>query len=163
MQPINSILIATGTGSGLLKSYSQVTQIGSTGTTTDGGLQKFNSNYSGNALVGSTLADPNFPIRTNGQVKRVRVKFKQACSGGRTLNVYISDEEGNNSLVLSAIGTITAGKLIYEREYKSDGTPLPVFDSLKVLLDWESGSAATDAPIVEEVEVEYENKNIALT
>lgn len=159
---LNKIAEATGTAGGLLKTVSALSQYSSSGTTTSGGLESLNTNYNDNSILATSLAEPNFPIRFNGQVKRVRVAFKANTTPGRGIDVILVDEAGNESTILSNLQTITAGKLIYERELTSAGAPLPVFSGLKAVLDWGTGINATDAPVVEYIEVEYENKNIVV-
>lgn len=158
---LNKIAQASGTTCGLLKTVSTLAQYSSSGITTSGGMESLNNGYRQGAVMTSSLVNVDFPIRQTGQAKRIRIKFKEAVTGGLTFSLFITDEEGNQVTIIDAITTITAGKTIYEREYTSAGAVLPAFDMIKITFYW-AETPTTYAPIVESVELEYENKNIVV-
>jgi len=64
---------------------------------------------------------------------------------------------------MSSVSTVAAGNLAQRFQYDINGGVLPRFQEVGVILQWQAGLAATDAPIVRSVEVEIETTNIVPT
>lgn len=156
----------SGTTSGLLKTFTSTLQLASTGATTDGGLQRFNTEYASSSIAASVYAEPYFPTRQQGRVKSVKIRFGKTSSAGRNLTLTLYDRATSSSTVISTgtnLSAITAANMVKEYELNSSGNPFPTFEALRLILEWEGGSAATDAPVVAIVEIEYENVAIVNT
>ena len=157
--------IASGSGStaGALATVATTLQLMSTGTTTSGGLQRLNSNYASSSIAATSMAEPQFNTKMKGQVERVRVFFAKTSSGGRNFTLVLLDRLGTSSTIISSadsLTSITASNYIQEFENNTSGNPLFTFDGLKAVLEWESGSAATDAPIVTKIEIDYKEVDL---
>lgn len=150
----------SGTTSGLLKTFNSTYQFISSGTTTSGGLQYLGDNYYDQTSFSTGLAEPIFPMGYKGKVKLVKVRFAKASTGGRNILIQLKDRYTGSSDVIDNAENYTevsgqSGAVI-TRQVTPTGTPFIAFDALKLVVAWSSGSAATDAPILDSVEVFYE-------
>lgn len=153
-----------GTSSGILKTLSTSFQVMSAGTTTSGGLEYINfgaTKYTSSAWVVSGLAFPDFGTRQKGQVERVTIRFQKAATGGRSLTLSVLDGFANSTTIVSALTAVTSPDATLFYEFASNGGYLPQFNAIKCLAEWESGSAATDAPIIQSVTIEYKIVDIS--
>lgn len=159
------------TSSGMLKSFASDFTVMSSGTTTLGGAESFNSNYgTGSGVVAEITTDlvvPEFPIGHIGKVERVRVFFATTASGGRAIDIRLRDRlnasmevQGSSISVGSDLTTITSATLVKEYQFDASGNSFTQFDALKLDIRWATGLGATDAPIVDRVEVDYIPINI---
>lgn len=151
----NQVTEGTGTTSGFIKTIATGLQIASTGTTTSGGMQSLNSNYYDVSFVATVLAKPNWPIGKQGKIKSIITRFGTINSAGRTLTASLVDRLGTSSEFLSAVSAITSSTYINKNEDIQRK-----FDDLKLVLQWAAGSGATAAPIIDNVEVEFETINL---
>jgi len=156
---INQIASGDGSTSGALTTLASNKMLISSGTTTSGGLNIFNGNYTTGSLQ-TVFAEPIFGMRQKGKVKRVRVEFAKSASGGRSAAVSLLNREAVSSEIIAATTTITAGSEVIEREYDTSNAPLLEFSGLQAQITWGSGSAATDAPIIRRIIVEFNTINI---
>lgn len=157
---LNQVAEGTGTTSGMLATLNR-TQFISSGTTTSGGLQTLSTNYFAQTLVYSGLARPDFPSGYKGQVTRVKVKFGKTSTGGLNVLLTLRDRISDIATIISSgdnLRTITSTNLVTEYFSTSTGTPLnsSTFDTLRAVVQWESGSGVTDAPIIDSIEVYYQ-------
>lgn len=156
---------ASGTTSGMLRTVAGASgyQLISCGTTTSGGLKYSTNNYTSNASVSTNRGIFNFPSGMVGRIKEVTIRFAKSATGGRSLNAYLVTDNATTTQFMSSVSTVTAGNLAQRFQYDINGGVLPRFQEVGVILQWQAGLAATDAPIVRSVEVEIETTNIVPT
>lgn len=130
----------------------------SRGTTSDGGLEYFNSNYREVGLFQGQVVSPSFPALQKGKLNKITIKFAATATGGRTIAVNAT-LDGNSVVLVSATSEISKARTI-QIQTRSDGSPLGTFSSLQCAFNWGSGSAATDCPVVEWIRFEFEYTNI---
>ena len=161
--PVATQQMFTGSGNtvGLLKNLAPATFISSTGTTTSGGLQVFNTNYSATAQWKGLTAMPTFPAMKVGRIKEVKTTFGNIASGGRALTLsFKTDTEQTTTTIFSGVSSILSTGLTRSDRLDSSGNPLPKFQSINPVLQWSTGSGATDAPSIKEIEVIFELRNV---
>lgn len=153
-----------GTTSGMLRYFTTTQQWASTGTTTSGGLQLMTTNYYSQTSFSTGLAEPTFGMNKKGVVKQVKVRFGATASGGRDVTISLSDKGVASSTVINSQSTVTgqAGLVVCKIKDTSDANFID-FDALKAIVSWGAGSAATDAPVISSIEVEYEEKDVSIT
>lgn len=146
-----------GTSSGLLKSFISGTLYMSSGTTNVGGLQIFSGNFGAQSFWQGLTATPDFPAGKMGRVKEVKVTFANIASAGRSLALQLkSNFEQTTTTVFTGVDTVTSANMIRSYRFNSSGAPLPKFESLKPNLIWSTGSGATSAPGIKQIEVIFE-------
>jgi hypothetical protein len=156
---IQEIARGTGTTQGLLKTIASGKQLLSTGTTTSGGLQVLNGGYDTSALK-TSFATPFYKVGSEGKLTKVRVEFKDSVTGGRSLRLQLLDRCGNTvAEPISDLRTVEDKKTIKEYTLNSSGTQFSTFDALQLLLEWQTGSGSTEAPIIKRVIAYYEETN----
>ncbi len=156
---LNKVTSGTGTSAGALCSLSTTLQVVSTGTGTSGGLQKLQNNFT-TGSVAPALASPVFSEGHRGVMKSATVTFGKASSGGRALTVSLVGNNLTNTTIVAALETVDSTNIRKKYEFQSDGALPPQFDSVHPVASWGSGSGATDAPIVQSIELEYQNVNL---
>jgi hypothetical protein len=151
--------IATGSGttSGFIKSLVSGSLYMSSGIGTSGGLQIL-SNF-GTGDMNTKTAFPEFGAGQRGKITCVQVTSTGSSSGGRSLKISLVPE----TLVASEVATITsvtaATKTVFKYEIEDFTDRLEEFTSLRLFVQWLSGSGATDAIPIKMVEVFYEPIN----
>lgn len=151
---LNQIAEGIGTSSGFIKTLTLSSQIASSGTTTSGGMQTLNSNYYFQSSFSTSLAMPSWPAGKRGKIKSIVTNFAKINAAGRTLSLQLKDNEKLLSTFLTNKSAVTADDLITRNEDVHEK-----FNSLKLVGIWDSGTAATAAPIIDSVEVEFELTN----
>lgn len=134
----------------------------STGTTNQGGLQTISSNYFSTPLIYSGLARPLFTQDKVGRPTRVRVRFGKTSTGGRNIIVKLRDRLNDLNTIISssnALKVITSANMTQDFFIDADGIEFLPFETLRALVVWEAGDGATDAPIVDSIEVDFETIN----
>lgn len=155
---LNQITEGLGTSTGLLSTFSR-TQFISSGATTSGGLQTISSNYFANSIIYTGLAHPDFPMGFVGRITKVKIKYGKTSNGGRNILVTLRDRIQDVSVIIQSsdnLRTITSDNLVKEYTKQADTSALGKFDTLRALVQWETGDGATDAPLIETIEVFYE-------
>ncbi len=155
---LNQIMEGLGTSSGFLKTLTTATvlQIASTGTTTSGGMQNLKTNYYEQSLVATALAKPNWPVGKKGRITTIITKYAKTSSAGLLLTGQLLNRLGTIlSEFVTDVSAITADTYISKNEDVN-----AVFDDMKLVLSWSGGTAVTDAPIIDSVEVEFEYVNL---
>lgn len=153
---LNRLTEGSGAVAGMLKAFAGNVQLLSSGSTTTGGLQKINSDYYHQSGLATAFAEPNFPVDMFGRVTRMMVRFAKTASGGRNIKFTLYNRAGGSAGMeddSTNLTTITSANII--KKYY----PILNFEALKLAIIWGSGSAATDAPGVSSVEVDYETIN----
>ena len=166
--PIGMNILGEGTGTsrGLLKTISGTTTILSSGTTTSGGLQNVSSNYYFQSIVATALAQPNFDVRKIGHIEYVKIKFKGTATGGRNVLVQLYDSTQSLGEVIGSaenLKEITSSNVTLLRDKTITGATYTDFDELRAVVSWGSGIAATDAPIVDTIEVFFSTKTLNIS
>jgi len=161
-QVLNAIGEGIGTTTGIYATLSNTNFI-STGATTSGGLQTLSTDFYHQTLVYGQLARPVFPEKMQGKVVSVTIKWGKPSSGGRNINVFFRDRIADMGIIIASsnnLRTIAAANLVtkYDEDYL--GEPIGTFDAIRPAIQWEAGSGATDAPIIDSIEVDYEVINI---
>jgi len=128
----------------------------STGASTSGGLQRFQSNYALAANFVTSVAEPEFPEGKVGKVKSVTVYHGKTSSGGNSLTLSLQDTINGTSQIVDTITTVTASTMVKKYTVKTNSGEMPRFDCLRLVGQWASGVASTDAPIIRRVVVEFE-------
>lgn len=156
--------IASGSGTAarlLLHNYTSNKIVLSSGTTTSGGLQRLvTSQYSATAAMTTALADPQFPYGQVGKAVGVTVWFATTASGGRALTLYLQDTINGTTQVIDSLTSVTASNMVAKYQSTISGGELMRFDTIRAIATWAAGSAATSAPVIRRIEVEYEPINV---
>jgi len=161
---MNKVAAGDGTFSGMCKIFSTTSgPIMCSGTITNGGLQKFKSNYAASSQLATAIAEPIFPEGKKGRVKTITVHFGKVSSVGRSLNAWVSGNDTSASQFISNLIEVEAGSLVKKYKATTSGGTLPKFQDLRVIFQWQAGTAAVDAPVIQKVEIEYETINIEST
>lgn len=161
---LNYLGKGSGTSAGVLKTVGGLSgfQLISTGSTTTGGMQYMNrSEYDASADFSTQEAVPTFAKGEKGNVQSVKVAFAKTASGGRDFSLFLKDQSGNIKQLLNSVTTIDSTNII--REYYEDinGNDIDfLFQSLSIVGIWAGGIAASDAPGVKYVEIDFETINI---
>lgn len=156
---LNIVAAGSGTTSGTLRTISLGLQLISSGTTTSGGLQTIISNFTTGSFA-SGLATPQFPNGKQGRVTSVDVEFAKTSSGGREFTLSLIGNSTATVGIISGVSTIDSTNQSKRYTLSSGGVILSTFVDLKVIGQWATGSAATDAPILKKVTVNYDEVNI---
>ena len=152
---LNRVAAGTGTNSGALLILNTTTQLASTGITTSGGLQKISSSYTTGSFA-AALAQPSFAEGLTGRMKSVTVTFAKTSSGGRDITVNFIGNDLTTTAVLANVSTVDSTNIKKKYEFDTSGNSLPKFDDVKPVVVWGSGSASSDAPILQTIELVYE-------
>lgn len=132
-----------------------------TGTTTSGGLQLLtgSTTYYFQSSWTSIMAEP-VHLKGRSRIQRIRIKFAKASTGGREINLTIQTDRGATiTQILSGIKTIASTELTKDYIFSYDGSVLPTFESIGIVISYGAGSGSTDAPLVSSVEIDYEPIN----
>lgn len=159
----NTLAAGGGTSNGVIRTIGGSTgfQLLSTGTTTSGGLEYMKAaTFAANATVTGSPALPVFSKGMTGKVRYVRVEFAKTSSDGRALNLFLTYDNSASSTILSGLEDVTATNLTYEYYNDSSGAPLPVFNEIRPIFQWQGGTDESDAPVVKRVVVRFEEVNI---
>jgi hypothetical protein len=159
---LNKSSAGSGTDSGAIRTLSTTMQVISTGTSTSGGLQKITTSFS-TGSVATALASPVWSEEKEGKVKSVKVEYAATASGGRSIDVILWGNNLAATTILSTVSTVTSSNIVTKVIDDSSGNELPKFEDLGLILQWQSGSGAGDAPRVKRVTVEFEEVNITGT
>jgi hypothetical protein len=149
---------------GVMFATSTSTYIASAGTTS-GELQSFSANYEDSANFFTGLKNIPFPSGKMGRVREVRVVYKDEVTSGRQFTLSLnSDSSGTTTEQRGTLTTIVSAEtslvgLKKRYGWRSDGTPLPMFEnSLGLRMNWANGSAS-EAHVIHSVEVFIEIVN----
>jgi hypothetical protein len=156
---ILNYLYGNGVGtSGMLRFFTSLFNIhSSSGTTTDGGLQYFVSNYAPAGSLQPQVAVPPFNTLQRGRLKSVTICFATAVSGGRSFRLNTALDR-DAQITLADLTTVTNTRKIVIKN-RDDGSPLGDFSTLQPQLVWQDGLGATACPVVEYIRYDYENIN----
>lgn len=141
----------------------------SSGASSSGGLQRFSSNFGPEQTDGAfwqgLLAAPFFPRGQVGKVKGVRMMYRNAASGGRTLTVtLVTDFRGDTTnTVVNALSSVTGATLTRDHPFDTSDAQLPYFTSIAPNLSWSVGSGSADAPTPYRIEVFFEPVKMPVT
>ncbi len=162
---LNMIGSLLGTGAeGVMYATSYDTYIASGGGSS-AELQSFTANYQDSANFFTGLKNINFPSGKMGRVREVRVIYKDEVTAGRQFTLSLNtdssgattDTRGTLSTIVSADTSLSGLKKRYN--WRSDGTPLPMFEnSIGLWMNWANGTAS-EAHVVHSVEVFIEMVN----
>lgn len=159
---LNKVAEGLGSSSGAIRQIATSVQLISTGTTTSGGLQTISSRF-GTGFVKTQLVSPSWPKGQLGKVTSVKVEFAKTSSGGRAIDVILTGNNVASTTVVGSLEEVDAGNFIQEYYYDSNGSKLPYFTDIALILQWQNGSGNTDAPIVKRVEISFETVNDTVT
>lgn len=151
-------LVTVGSTGGMFKFFSASSIYHSSfGITTDG-LQQFGTNYNDVGILQAQVISPDFPVKQQGSLTEITIKFKDTVSGGRSfrLNTKI---EGSTPVMIGDLTTVSSTRLV-QIQTRSDDTPLGVFSSLQPQLIWGSGLGATSCPVVEYIKYDFSLVNV---
>jgi hypothetical protein len=160
---LNSISVLDGTTrEGMLKFFNSSSFYGSSGTVANGGLEKLlGSFYPGNFYT--PYITPPFGRFLRGRIKEVKVHWAEVTSGGHSIALKINTAKGNTpTTIVTGLSTITAETLITRYDRDSSGAPLPIFDSLQLEGTYTNVAVGNVPPVLESVEIYYENVNIGI-
>lgn len=159
---LNKVAAGLGTTSGAIITLTTTMQVASSGTTTSGGLQKFNNQYS-TGQVSAALAEPEFTEGHKGQMRSLTIVFGKTSTGGREASVFLCGNDLATTTILSAVSTVDSTNIIKKYEFTSAGATPPLFTNVKPIITWGSGSGATDAPIIDKIILDYDEVNLEAT
>jgi hypothetical protein len=153
---LNKIARCGGDSSGLLVTFNGNQFIASSGTATTGGLQTWN-NYNLGSFT-TSFAEPIFEHGKIGRITDMTIRFAKASTGGRSLLLQLKDRNNTakdiiaTSEVFTVVATDTIVKAVKGLDFR--------FDAIKLYGVWDTGSGASDAPIISTVEAIFESINI---
>lgn len=158
---LHKIAATTGTTSGALATITSGVQFLASNTGSNYYLQYFNGNYA-TANFQSNIVDLPFLNRKKAKIKRMKVEFRGAATGGRSVQVAFYNETGTllAEMFSSAQKTITENNLFLEREYQATNATAGRFDSMYMLITWGTGDGTTTSPVIKRILVEYDLVNI---
>jgi hypothetical protein len=148
------------TGGGFCSNLMQNKLYVCSGTGANGGLEIFGGSgfgpLSSNAsYFRGVVAQPSFPSQMMGKIKSVKVHFRKLSTAGRTLKLELYfNGTTTYSTVFTGVGTLTS--TVKENIFDSNNIEYPYFHGVFPVLTWDSGTSATDAPIVNKIEIFYE-------
>ena len=137
--------------------------IASSGISTSGGLQRFQSGFTNSSLLLSEAANPQVDPGQMGLIKSVTVYFGATVTGGRTVTVSTVTDGTTVTTVLNAVSTINAGNLVSRYIFDTSGNELVRFSEVRVSVSYATGAGSTEAPAVRWIDVEYEPVTILST
>jgi len=155
----NYISEAGGESTGMLRELSSGSLFVSSGTTTSGGLQKFaGTGYASNSQFTTPNVNLSFPENSQARAKTIKIYWGNV-STTHTVTVNLLTDRGNTTTtIVSALGSNVSTLTKYEEA--SNGDPLPRFDSIALNVSWDTTSSTNAPPIIQAVEVLFENANV---
>lgn len=163
---LNKLNVSGGTSLGLLRTIGGLNgfQLISSGTTTAGGAEYFKVNtYGTSGLMQTSAATPYLAPTQIGQIKRIGVKFAKTSSVGRDLAAFLIKENATSIQFISGLQDVTSTTMTTFYDRTVSGDFFGRFQELSLALQWGAGADETDAPIVRQVDVEYEIKDLIPT
>lgn len=137
-------------------------QMISTGTTTNGGLQYLKSGtFTATASFSTEEGIPEGDVGKRFKATSAKVSFANTASGGRAFSLYLKDQSGTLTQVISNVTTVDSSNII--KEYYQDQSGVKInapFEAMSIIGSISTGSGSTDCPILKEVEITYEPLNI---
>lgn len=152
---LQSVANLSGATRGMVGSYFTNQVVVSSGSN----LQRYSSGF-GQGQMNTQYAAPPTGPREKRKVAYVRVYFRTAASGGRTLQINLKTDSGNASKTVFDSGTVAAGALVRDFLHDTSGAPLPEFSNLGLQLVYGAGDGSGDAPAVERIEVFLQPRKI---
>lgn len=165
---LHNLSHGTGNSSGLCATFFDANQVlsVSSGTTSSGGMEVFDTNFQENSAFLSSLAEPYFPTFLKGRVKNVKIEFSNVISDPAAtteLNLKLYDRNGTALATILSTFTdaISSSPRIIQRQHDTSNAPLPSFDGLGLYVQWtKANGIATQSFGIARVELEYEHVNI---
>ncbi len=158
----NWITEGAGTNSGhvgLLKAFADGSVYVSSGTTTSGGLQKFSqTGYATNSSFLTALYQPRYPKFSRGRIEMVKIYWGGTSSTHQFSFTLFTDAGATTTTVLSNLASVTS--LVTEYFEDTSAAPLPSFKDIGINGSWTTTSSESAPPIIEAVEVYYEDINV---
>lgn len=162
-QVVNKIGAGSGTTSkGYCKSLNGTDLYISTGAGASCEYLTHGANYYASSQWRGLIAEPIFQNGMQGQIEYIEIAFFGSASGGRTLTLQLDFDYGKStSTILDAISTVTAGQQIIYKVKDSSGAYFPtVFEAIKPIVSWATGSGSSSAPIISYIKIYWKNKKI---
>ena len=156
----NYIGIGAGNSLGMLRNFGGSIFYLSSGTTTTGGLQKFQSGYELNARFVTSVVAPQFPPGYRARIKEIKVQYGQIASGGRYLDLAINiNKATDNYPILSSKTSVTQATLI-QRIYRETNLNVSLgaypFSTISIYGTYSTGASSTAVPpMVESIDIYY--------
>lgn len=167
---LHKFAAGAGTTNGLCFHASNNNFLVSSGTTTSGGAQYFNTGYDLNAYLQTVSVRPRFVGKQYGKIKFVKTKFGTITSAGRGLDLKLNTDSNQTvTTVFSDIRTIikntstpaTNESIMTRIDSKdSSNNDFPEFADISLILDWSSGSGSTQSPVVDYVELHMDTRMV---
>lgn len=153
--------VTNGVSAGVLKSFTSRDLYISAGAGAGLGMEYLRTgSYYDQASFNTVLAQPDFPQGNYGRVKRVKIAFAKTNTSTLSASISVSlysDGFDTTSSIINAVSTINSTNLVKEYMYTDGGAELPVFNALQLQVNWNSATGTGQAPIIKNVEIEYEN------
>lgn len=131
----------------------------SSSDSTNGALEYLiDDTFTGESRFSTILAEGNFPDGMMGRVDAVKIVFGKTSSNGQKIIVNMFDEGGNQTTIISSGDNFEdVTTRTYVQHFRDE---TPYFHGLRFTIEWDTGTAITDAPIIERIEVIYDTVNI---
>lgn len=158
---LNQRFRPSGTGLGMLKSFTTDRIAASAGTTTSGGLQTLSTNFASASFMQTGNLAPLENKFSRWKLTKVRVAFATSATGGRSVTLSVVPDGNTLQTITTAISTVTAGTLIQDfGRIDQSGNALPIFSRLRLNAVYGSGSGATDCPVIDYIDLFVEGREI---
>lgn len=160
---LNKLATGGGTSLGFLRTVGSVSgyQVMSSGTTTSGGAQYIKvSTFAPSASIQTSTFAPVLEPGTIARVVNVGITFSTTASAGRAMSAYLVKDNGQTSQFITDIATITNATLSSNYMESVSGADFGTFRELSLSLQWSANAGETSAPIVRNVDVEFEITNL---
>jgi len=156
---VNKITQGASTTNGFLKALNGIEIYASTGSGANNEVFKQATTFHASSGWRGLVADPLFPLFTQGKVDYVEVGFHGSASGGRAMTFSLDFDYGTSTkTVLSALTTITAGTQILYRDVDTSGISFPLFKAIKPIVSWATGSGSGAAPKISYIKIYFSNQ-----
>lgn len=151
----------SGSTSGFCRSLRSGILYASSGTGTSGGFQYFTA-YSSSATIDTKTAFPEFPANTQGQIRSVEISLGYTggtSASSRSFALYYVPETNSAIEIIPTTSNVLAtpikGAIAIDALSFPDRSRLN-FSSLRLYLEWSSGTGSAAAPLIKWIKVYYD-------
>ena len=153
---VNKIAQGASTTNGFLKALNGIEIYVSTGSGANNEVFQQATTFHASSDWRGLVADPLFPLYTQGMVDYVEIGFYGSASGGRAMTFTLDFDYGTyTKTVLDALTTVTAGKQILYRDVDTSNASFPLFKAIKPIISWATGSGSGACPKISYIKIYY--------
>ena len=162
---LNRPSAGAGTVSGLVRNLAVNFMLVSSGTGATGGAENLSvdTGVAATATAITNLALPPLPEETIAKINYVKVFFGASATGGRAVKVTLKNRTNVEFIALTGVEVVTEATMVRRFEQDTSGVKFYSFDALRCDIDWSAGSGSGATPIIDRIEVGYDNHPINAT